>query len=64
MTDISDEQARDDLGRLSAQVMSIVARSAASRTATRIRAGRRRRGGKTAAERFLLRWRGEADPRT
>src|SRR4029453_12732859 len=26
--EISDEQARDDLGRLSAQVMSIVARSA------------------------------------
>ena len=28
VTEISDEQARDDLGRLSAQVMSIVARSA------------------------------------
>ena len=64
VTEISDEQARDDLGRLSAQVMSIVARSA--RVADGhdgLRRRRRRRGGKTAAERFLLRWRGEADPR-
>ena len=30
--DIDDDQARDDLGRLSAQMMGIVARSAASRT--------------------------------
>ena len=64
MTDISDEQARDDLGRLSAQVMSIVARSA------RVADGHTDSvpddvvaAGKTAAERFLLRWRGEADPR-
>ena len=34
VTEISDEQARDDLGRLSAQVMSIVARSARSTRAT------------------------------
>jgi citrate synthase len=64
LTEISDEQARDDLGRLSAQVMSIVARSA------RVADGLEDAvpddvvaGGKTAAERFLLRWRGEADPR-
>jgi len=64
VTEISDEQARDDLGRLSAQVMSIVARSA------RVADGHEDSvsddvvsGGKTAAERFLLRWRGEADPR-
>ena len=64
LTEISDEQARDDLGRLSAQVMAIVARSA------RVADGHTDSvpddvvaAGKTAAERFLLRWRGEADPR-
>jgi citrate synthase len=64
LNEISDEQAREDLGRLSAQMMSIVARSA------RIADGHRDPGpdevvaeGETAAERFLLRWRGEADPR-
>jgi citrate synthase len=62
--EISDEQAREDLGRLSAQMMSIVARSA------RIADGHRDAvpddvvaRGETAAEQFLLRWRGEADPR-
>jgi citrate synthase len=64
VTEISDERARDDLGRLSAQVMSIVARSA------RVADGHSDSvpddvvsAGKTAAERFLLRWRGEADQR-
>jgi len=64
LNEISDEQARDDLGRISAQMMSIVARSA------RLADGRTDEvpddvvaQGKTAAERFLLRWRGEADPR-
>jgi citrate synthase len=64
LTENSDEEARDDLGRLSAQVMSIVARSA------RVADGHADAvpddvvaAGKTAAERFLLRWRGEADPR-
>jgi citrate synthase len=64
LVDISDEQAREDLGRLSAQMMAIVARSA------RVADGRRDpvpddvvQSGETAAERFLLRWRGEADPR-
>jgi citrate synthase len=62
--EISDEQARDDLGRLSAQVMSIVARSA------RVADGHAEAisddvvaTGKTAAERFLLRWHGGADSR-
>ncbi|HEU0304603.1 MAG TPA: citrate synthase 2 [Gaiellaceae bacterium] len=62
--EISDEQARDDLGRLSAQMMAIVARSA------RIADGNRDpvpddvvAQGETAADKFLLRWRGEADPR-
>jgi citrate synthase len=64
LNEISDEQARDDLGRISAQMMSIVARSA------RLADGKTDEvpddvvaQGKTAAERFLLRWRGEADPR-
>src|SRR5436309_8667780 len=64
LNEISVEQARDDLGRLSAQMMSIVARSA------RVADGKTDAvpdevvaKGKTAAERFLLRWRGEADPR-
>ena len=62
--EISNEQAREDLGRLSAQMMSIVARSA------RVADGNTQpvpddvvAGGATAAEKFLLRWRGEADPR-
>src|SRR5215207_4783948 len=61
IVDISDEQARDDLARISAQAMAIVARAA------RLADGHWdpvpddvvARGG-TAAERFLLRWRGEA----
>ena len=64
LNEISDEQAREDLGRLSSQMMSIVARSA------RLADGKTDTvpdevvaRGKTAAEKFLLRWRGEADPR-
>jgi citrate synthase len=62
--EISDGQARDDLARLSAQIMAIVARSA------RVADGNEApvhddvvAEGATAAESFLLRWRGEADPR-
>ncbi|HSC74519.1 MAG TPA: citrate synthase 2 [Gaiellaceae bacterium] len=64
LNEISDDQAREDLGRLSAQMMAIVARSA------RVADGHPEAvpddvvaRGKTAAEKFLLRWRGEADPR-
>jgi len=64
LNEISDAQARIDLGRLSAQMMSIVARSA------RVGDGRTDvvpddvvARGQTAAEKFLLRWRGDADPR-
>jgi citrate synthase len=64
LNEISDEQAREDLGRLSAQMMSIVARSA------RVADGETEQvpeevvaRGTTAAEKFLLRWRGETDPR-
>jgi citrate synthase len=65
LNEISDEQAREDLGRISAQMMSIVARSA------RLADGKTDEvpdevvaQGQTAAEKFLLRWRGEADPRS
>jgi len=64
LTEISDAEGRDDLARLSAQVMALVARSA------RVADGRDDpvpdelvARGATAAEKFLLRWRGEADPR-
>jgi citrate synthase len=64
LNEISDKQAREDLGRLSGQMMAIVARSA------RVADGERDpvpdeivARGETAAEKFLLRWRGEADPR-
>ena len=64
LNEISDEQARADLGRLSGQMMAIVARSA------RLADGEIDpvpddvvARGETAAEKFLLRWRGEADPR-
>jgi len=63
VVDISDEQARDDLGRLSAEMMAVVARSA------RVADGHQDSiaddvvaAGATAAEKFLLRWRGVADP--
>src|SRR5215212_11808213 len=63
LNEISDQQAREDLGRLSSQMMGIVARSA------RIADGYTDAipdevvaRGETAAERFLLRWRGEAEP--
>ena len=64
LVDIEAEQARDDLARLSAEMMAIVARSArvadghAEPIADEVVAR-----GQTAAEKFLLRWRGEADPR-
>jgi citrate synthase len=64
LSEISDDQAREDLGRLSAQMMAIVARSA------RVADGHKDAvpddvvaQGQTAAEKFLLRWRGDADPR-
>ncbi|MDX6386321.1 MAG: citrate synthase [Gaiellaceae bacterium] len=64
LNEISDEQAREDLGRLSAQMMSIVARSARLADGkTDVIPDEVVARGKTAAEKFLLRWRGEADPR-
>jgi citrate synthase len=64
LNEISDEQAREDLGRLSAQMMSIVARSARIADGhTDVVPDEVVERGETAAEKFLLRWRGEADPR-
>jgi citrate synthase len=62
LNEISDEQAREDLGRLSAQMMEIVARSAAVADGREPAPDDVVATGRTAAERFLLRWRGEADP--
>ena len=64
LNEISDQQAREDLGRLSSQMMSIVARSArVADGKTDVVPDEVVAQGKTAAEKFLLRWRGEADPR-
>jgi citrate synthase len=63
LNEISDEQAREDLGRLSAQMMEIVARSAAGADGREPAPDDVVAKGKTAAEKFLLRWRGEADPK-
>ena len=62
LIDISDEQARVDLARASATALSFTAESArgAGRPAVPQRDVDR---GRTLAERFLIRWRGEADQR-
>jgi citrate synthase len=62
LNEISDEQAREDLGRLSAQMMGIVARSAAVAEGREPATDDVVAQGETAAEKFLLRWRGEANP--
>jgi citrate synthase len=62
LIDIDDQQARDDLARLSAAMLSLVAQSARGEGAARV-PDERVAEGETAAERFLLRWRGEADER-
>ena len=63
LNEISDEQAREDLGRLSALMMEIVARSAAVADGVEPASDDVVAQGATAAERFLLRWRGKADPK-
>jgi citrate synthase len=62
LVDIDDDEARDDLARLSAQMMSIVAKSAAVGEGRTPASDEVVAQGETAAEKFLLRWRGEADP--
>jgi citrate synthase len=61
LIDIDDQQARDDLARLSAAALSVVAQSARGDAAPVPEAEVMQ--GKTAAERFLLAWRGEVDER-
>jgi citrate synthase len=62
LIDIDDRQARDDLARTSATMLSLVAQAA--RGADRPAVPQHRIDeGRTAAEQFLIRWQGEADPR-
>jgi citrate synthase len=63
LIDIDDAQATEDLRRVSAQFLSIVAQSArlADGHDDQVDAAAVKQG-KTAAERFLLEWRGEAPP--
>jgi citrate synthase len=63
LVDIEAEQARDDLARLSAEMMSIVAKSAAVHDGRAPAPDDVVAQGETAAEKFLLRWRGETDPK-
>src|SRR4051794_19233605 len=62
LVDIDDEQARDDLGRLSAQMMGIVARSAAVAEGREPASDDVVAQGNTPAVKVLLRGRGDANP--
>jgi citrate synthase len=62
LIDISDEEARDNLARASVMALSFVAQSARGIGRPPV-PQREIDKAKTIAERFLLRWRGEADPR-
>jgi citrate synthase len=61
LVDIGPEQARDDLARLSAATLSIVAQAARG-DAPPVPESEVEQGENAAAQ-FLIRWRGEADPR-
>jgi len=61
LIDISDEQARTDLARSSIQALSFVAQSARGLGQPWVPQSVIDQGG-TIAERFLIRWRGEANP--
>jgi citrate synthase len=60
--DIDDDQAKEDLRRLSAAALSIVAQSARGADVAPVPESTVL-SGRTAAERFLLAWRGEVDER-
>jgi citrate synthase len=62
LIDISDEQARDDLARVSVMALSFVAQSARGVGRPPI-PQREIDKARSIPERFLIRWRGEADPR-
>src|ERR671922_1824171 len=61
LIDISDEQAREDLARVSVMALSFVAQSA--RVGKPPVPQREIDKARSIPERFLIRWRGEADPR-
>jgi citrate synthase len=61
LVDITPEQARDDLARLSAAALSLVAQAARGKKAPVPESDIAQ--GENAAAQFLIRWRGEADPR-
>jgi len=64
LIDIDDAQATEDLRRLSATMISVVAQSARLADGHAEPVARETvDGGQTTAERFLLEWRGEADPK-
>jgi citrate synthase len=61
LIDVDDAQARDDLARLSAAALGFVAQSARGGDVAEVPASALDAAG-SAAERFLVAWRGEADP--
>jgi len=61
LLDISAEQAREDVGRVSAQLLAFVAQSARGTDQPQV-PQQRVDEARTAAEAFLVRWRGEPDP--
>jgi citrate synthase len=61
LVDLERDQARDDLARLSAAALSIVAQAARGSAPTVPESEVQQ--GENAAAQFLIRWRGEADPR-
>ena len=62
LIDISDEQARDDLARTSAAVLSYAAQAARGSAAPAV-PDHVVDAGRSATERFMLRWQGDPDPR-
>jgi citrate synthase len=62
LLDISDEQAREDLARTSVMALSYVAQSARGLSAPMVPQREIDRA-TTVVERFMIRWRGEPDPR-
>jgi citrate synthase len=61
LVDIDDKQARDDLARLSSATLTIVAQAARGKQPAVPESEIEQ--GENAAAKFLIRWRGEADPR-
>jgi citrate synthase len=62
LLDISPEQAREDVGRACTQLLALIAASARGAELPQV-PQRQVDEAKTAAEAFLIRWRGEPDPR-